>query len=682
MAERAGQQLGHYTILRLLGEGGFAQVYLGEHMYLKSQAAIKVLQTRLSSPDDMQNFLKEAQTIARLTHPNIIRVLDFGVEDETPYLVMEYAANGTLRQRHPRGERVPLQSVVSYVKQVADALQFAHDERLIHRDVKPENMLVGRRDEILLSDFGIAMIAQNSHSQKTQDVIGTVAYMSPEQIQGHPRPASDQYSLAIVAYEWLTGDRPFNGSFTELCTQHMFARPPLLRDKLTQISPLVENVIMKALEKDPKQRFEHIRDFANALEAASQGRSPYETRLVSPNATQQGNITMLAPEGNAQQTSAPSAPFPAAQTAMQPEQQNPSGRAMPTFHAASTVAQTHQPLIQQPGQPQTPSSPQFGQTPQQQTPSSPQFGQTPQQQARGFNVGQYPGAQPHFTQTQQAQPGYQTPYQQPFGAPQQGAQQQFGTPQQPFGVQHQSGMQQPGMHQQFGAQPFGTPHQQPFQAQQPELQQRPSAPDHQGYRQPSSPQHQAEEPKESLDEWLGPLAKAKWRVLGAVVGLILLCLAHRFQITIYGYTFPVAAAIPLFFGAAFGPGAGIFVGIVGAFLSPLFGGGMGALQAVMVNYGSVVSTNWWVPLLYYGLAGAAGDLSVLLKPRRYPSLGSSFRACLLAIILFAVSLGVTLYQAQEIMIFPQIGLILLENVGFAFIALAIYSIAARLIDPS
>ena len=232
MADRVGQQLGHYTILQLLGQGGFAEVYLGEHLYLKSQAAIKVLQTRLSGQEDMDSFLREAQTIARLSHPNIIRVLDFGVDGETPYLVMDYAPNGTLRQQHPKNTCVAPTTVVPYVKQVADALQYAHDEHLIHRDVKPENMLLGRRNEVLLSDFGIALVSQSSHSQRTQDVIGTVAYMSPEQIQGKPRPASDQYSLAIVVYEWLSGDRPFHGSFTELCTQHMFASPHLCAKNL------------------------------------------------------------------------------------------------------------------------------------------------------------------------------------------------------------------------------------------------------------------------------------------------------------------------------------------------------------------------------------------------------------------------------------------------------------------
>ena len=270
MTDRIGQQLDKYRITRLLGRGGFADVYLGEHIYLKTPAAIKVLQTRLSGSDDLESFLKEARFIAQLSHPHIVRVLDFGVHEETPFLVMEYAPNGTLRERHPSGTVLPLPTVIPYIKQVADALQYAHSEKLVHRDIKPENMLVGRRNDVLLSDFGIALIAQSSRYQSTQDVTGTISYMSPEQIQGKPRPASDQYALGIVVYEWLCGDRPFHGSFTELCAQHMFASPPSLREKISTISPDVEHVVMTALAKDPKQRFGSVQAFANALEQASQ----------------------------------------------------------------------------------------------------------------------------------------------------------------------------------------------------------------------------------------------------------------------------------------------------------------------------------------------------------------------------------------------------------------------------
>src|SRR5438270_450726 len=267
MGDRIGQQLGNYRVTHKLGEGGFAEVYLGENINLGTQAAIKVLRAQLTS-DDADKFRLEARTIAHLVHPNIVRVLEFGLEGPTPFLVMDYAPNGTLRQRHPKGTQLSLTTIVEYVKQAASALQYAHNEKLVHRDVKPENMLLGRQNEILMSDFGIALVAQSSRYQSTQDVIGTVAYMSPEQIQGRPRPASDQYSLAIIVYEWLTGDRPFHGSFTELCTQHMFASPPPLRERAPTISPDVEQVVMTALAKDPHRRFMTVQAFATALEQA------------------------------------------------------------------------------------------------------------------------------------------------------------------------------------------------------------------------------------------------------------------------------------------------------------------------------------------------------------------------------------------------------------------------------
>src|SRR5947209_361829 len=269
MADRSGERLGNYQLIRLLGKGGFAEVYQGEHVYLKTPAAIKVLHTQLTS-EDVAGFLNEARTIAHLVHPHIVRVTDFGIEGETPFLVMDYASNGTLRQRHPKGTQLPPSLIVAYVKQVGGALQYAHNEKLVHRDIKPENMLLGRQNELLLSDFGIALVTQSSRYPSPQEIVGTAAYMSPEQIEGKPRPASDQYSLAVVVYEWLSGDRPFHGSFTELCTQHMFAAPPPLQEKIPTISPEIERVVVRALAKDPHRRFMSIQAFADALEGAYQ----------------------------------------------------------------------------------------------------------------------------------------------------------------------------------------------------------------------------------------------------------------------------------------------------------------------------------------------------------------------------------------------------------------------------
>ncbi|MEO8970621.1 MAG: protein kinase [Ktedonobacteraceae bacterium] len=268
MVDRTGQQLGNYRLVRQLGRGGFAEVYLGEHVYLNSYAAVKVLHTEVAD-NDVESFQREAYTIARLLHPNIIRVFDYDIAGGTPFLIMDYAPNGTLRNAHPKGSRVLLAMIVSYVRQVAAALQYAHDEKVIHRDIKPENMLLGRNNVVMLSDFGISTITQSSRHQNAQDIFGTVAYMAPEQIQGKPHPASDQYSLAIVVYEWLTGMYPFHGSFTEIAMQHVVAPPPSLREKIPDIAPELEQVMLIALAKEPQKRFASVQAFANALEQAS-----------------------------------------------------------------------------------------------------------------------------------------------------------------------------------------------------------------------------------------------------------------------------------------------------------------------------------------------------------------------------------------------------------------------------
>src|SRR5207302_3180870 len=161
---------------------------------------------------------------------------------------------------------VPLPQIVSCVKQVADALQFAHEQKFIHRDIKPENMLLGRREEVLLSDFGIATIAHSSGSLSTQGAVGTLAYMAPEQIEGHPRAASDQYALGVVVYEWLCGSRPFEGSPTEVMVQQLSMPPPSLHEKVATVPLEVEQVVLRALAKDPKARYTSVRDFAAALE--------------------------------------------------------------------------------------------------------------------------------------------------------------------------------------------------------------------------------------------------------------------------------------------------------------------------------------------------------------------------------------------------------------------------------
>jgi predicted ATPase/DNA-binding CsgD family transcriptional regulator len=271
-----GKQLGNYQLTQRLGQGHWASVYLAEHQHLHTQAAIKVLHDELA-PSDEEGFLGEARSLAHLRHPHIVRVLDFGVQEGMPFLVMEHAPGGTLRQLHPKGTRLPLAAVVSYVKQVASALQYAHDERLIHRDLKPENLLLGPDQEIWLSDFGLAVVAHSMRSQTPQQAAGTLAYMAPEQLQGHPTPASDQYALGVLAYEWLTGERPFSGSTTELAYKQALDPPPALSEKLPTLPAMVEQVVLQALAKDPQQRFASVQAFALSLEEGSRADASGQT---------------------------------------------------------------------------------------------------------------------------------------------------------------------------------------------------------------------------------------------------------------------------------------------------------------------------------------------------------------------------------------------------------------------
>lgn len=264
------QQLDKYCLLQQLGQSSTSEVYLGEHPQFHVPVAIKVLRGRLSR-SDLEKFQAQARVLTHLEHPHIVRVLDFGIENSRPFLVMNYAPNGTLRQRHPRNIPLPLETIVFYVKQIASALQYVHDHKLIHRDIKPHNMLLGPSDEILLSDFGIAV---TSHSIETNlpgmpDFEGTVLYAAPEQLQGKPRRSSDQYALGVVVYEWLSGELPFIGSFYEVTRQHLFNLPPSLRQKKgVDIAPAVEEVVLKALAKDPQERFGDVWEFAEALERA------------------------------------------------------------------------------------------------------------------------------------------------------------------------------------------------------------------------------------------------------------------------------------------------------------------------------------------------------------------------------------------------------------------------------
>jgi serine/threonine protein kinase len=281
MSDRIGQQLGNYRLKHLLGRGGFAEVYLGEHVKLKKKyAAIKVLHT-LIADEELERFQQEAQMISDLQHAHIIRILDFDVQAGMPFIVMDYAPNASLRKQHPAGTLLPAEIVSVYVQQIVLALQHAHNQRIVHRDIKPENMLVGQNGEILLSDFGVATLSHNTSSLSVQTIAGTTPYMAPEQIHGHPVPASDQYALGIVVYEWLCGTRPFQGTAIEIALQHVMAQVPLLRQHNPSVHPSIEQVVLKTLVKAPQERFPDVTTFAHTLAQALEA-SKHTTSFAAP----------------------------------------------------------------------------------------------------------------------------------------------------------------------------------------------------------------------------------------------------------------------------------------------------------------------------------------------------------------------------------------------------------------
>jgi serine/threonine protein kinase len=250
--------VGNYHLLgEPIGKGGFASVYVGKHAYLHhdEQVAIKVIEDVSQTDSKFEEFLREAKILSGLSHRNIVKVKDFGVHnDKFAFLVMEYAPHGTLHDRHPNGTpALDLGLVVKYADQIADALAYVHEQKFIHRDVKPRNILVASDGRLLLSDFGLVQIAPSTPTQKPGKAAGTYGYMAPEQLQGKPRPASDQYALGVMVYEWLSGG------------EHPFFDPQMTLLKQTDA---VKDVIIRALHPDPKQRYEKVTDFAKALKQA------------------------------------------------------------------------------------------------------------------------------------------------------------------------------------------------------------------------------------------------------------------------------------------------------------------------------------------------------------------------------------------------------------------------------
>src|SRR5215469_10308097 len=276
----AGSHIGRFRLLRLLGRGGMGEVYLAEDEQLRRHVAIKVIQEDYPDPDATRLFQREARAIAMFNHPHILPLFDFGeasIHGTTlTYMVMPYCQEGTLAawmQQRRNAALLSPHEVGLIVQQAASALQYAHTHQVIHQDVKPSNFLLrGREDgsghpDLLLADFGVAK-STSATASVSQAVRGTPAYMAPEQWEGTPVPATDQYALAIMAYDLLTGHPPFQGGLGQVMYQHLHVTPPPPGKLNPRVPADLDMVLLHALAKKPEERFASISAFARAFQQA------------------------------------------------------------------------------------------------------------------------------------------------------------------------------------------------------------------------------------------------------------------------------------------------------------------------------------------------------------------------------------------------------------------------------
>ncbi len=261
-------QLGAYQLIRQLGEGGMAQVYLARDVRLGREVAVKVLDRRLAERSGFrERFLREARLVAGLDHPNIVPLYDFG-ESDALYLVMPFVSGGSMQEML---HRTPFEvsQVVTYGTQITDALEYAHQRNVVHRDVKPANMLLHADGRLMLSDFGLAKILDSSGvpaPSRNRPDAGTPEYMAPEQIEGRTDSRADVYAVGVVLYLLLTGHLPFTGATSNAVMDgHLFGLPEPLHRLNRNVSPAMEAVVLRALAKHPDDRYQRASELGAAL---------------------------------------------------------------------------------------------------------------------------------------------------------------------------------------------------------------------------------------------------------------------------------------------------------------------------------------------------------------------------------------------------------------------------------
>ena len=276
MSDLTGKTLGNYRIIERIGRGGMATVYRAYQPALERYVAVKVIHPQLASDDEqfLKRFQREAKSVAALRHSNIVQVFDFGVQDDLTYMVMEYLEGGTLKDElnalAEKGETMPMKDVQRIFQDIASAIDYAHRQGMVHRDVKPANVMMTTKGDVILTDFGVARIIGGAQYTVTGAVTGTPAYMSPEQGQGERGDErSDVYALSVVLYEMVTGRVPFDAD-TPLAVifKHISDPLPIPRQLNPAIPIAVENVILKGLAKEPDDRYQTVAAMASALVSA------------------------------------------------------------------------------------------------------------------------------------------------------------------------------------------------------------------------------------------------------------------------------------------------------------------------------------------------------------------------------------------------------------------------------
>ncbi|HLX56435.1 MAG TPA: serine/threonine-protein kinase [Ktedonobacteraceae bacterium] len=268
---KRNNDLANYRLLREISYRGSVIIYEAEDLDLKRKVAIKALyldeiRDRRERSSVADHFRDECYYLAQMNHQNIVKLFEYGEDNHLLYMAMEFAPFGTLARRYPPGSKLPFALVRRYARQICSALQYMHERGLLHRDVKPSNILLSNGDWALLGDLGLA--TREVDVPGYGKPVGTWAYMAPELAEEGPCAASDQYALATMLYEWLTGFSPFEGDGKELLRLRQHYLAPSLRPLRPDIPSPVERVVLKALEPSPIDRYASILDFADAFTAA------------------------------------------------------------------------------------------------------------------------------------------------------------------------------------------------------------------------------------------------------------------------------------------------------------------------------------------------------------------------------------------------------------------------------